>query len=170
LVASPYAKRGVVDNTFYTQLNVVKTVEQILGVAPMNQEDRAAEPMFNAFTNTPDYTPYTDQPNQVCLTYGMTGGCTSEFQPTSTPATSKAVNAGTVPASVHAIYEQWVAWQANQHFGGLHPIVDYANPQQLNRWDWYETHDWKVPYPGDGAILAPSQVPGATLPAGYLGG
>ena len=45
LVASPYAKRGVVDNTYYTQLNVVKTIEQILGIAPMNQEDRAAEPM-----------------------------------------------------------------------------------------------------------------------------
>jgi hypothetical protein len=26
-----------------------------------------------------------------------------------------------------------------------------------------------VPYPGDKAILAPSQVPGAQLPAGYLG-
>ena len=29
--------------------------------------------------------------------------------------------------------------------------------------------DWKTPYPGDNAILPPSQVPGANLPAGYLG-
>jgi len=29
----------------------------ILGVAPMNQDDRAAEPMFSAFTSTPDFTP-----------------------------------------------------------------------------------------------------------------
>ena len=59
LIASPYAKRGIVDSTYYSQLNLVKTIEQILGIAPMNQEDRAAEPMFDAFTNTPDYTPYT---------------------------------------------------------------------------------------------------------------
>ena len=42
LIASPYAKRGIIDSTYYTQLNVVKTIEQILGIAPMNQEDRAA--------------------------------------------------------------------------------------------------------------------------------
>ena len=34
MIASPYAKRGIVDNSYYTQLNVVKTIEQILGVAP----------------------------------------------------------------------------------------------------------------------------------------
>ena len=75
-----------------------------------------------------------------------------------------------MPVSERAIYAQWVAWQANQHFGGLRPIVDYANPEQLNRYDWYSAHDWKVPYPGDKAILAPAQVPGANLPADYLGG
>ena len=41
-IANPYAKRGVVNDAYYTQLNVVKTMEQILGVAPMNPEDRAA--------------------------------------------------------------------------------------------------------------------------------
>jgi len=29
LIASPYAARGIVDNSYYTQLNVVKTIEQI---------------------------------------------------------------------------------------------------------------------------------------------
>ena len=72
LIASPYAKRGIVDSTYYSQLNLVKTIEQILGVAPMNQEDRAAEPMFDAFTNTPDYTPYTVVPNIIPLTQGLT--------------------------------------------------------------------------------------------------
>ena len=72
LVASPYAKRGIVDNSYYTQLNVVKTIEQILGVAPMNQEDRAAWPMYSAFTNTPDVAPYDVVPNQIPLTQGLT--------------------------------------------------------------------------------------------------
>ncbi|MDQ2728416.1 MAG: hypothetical protein M3Y91_11260, partial [Actinomycetota bacterium] len=70
-VASPYAKRGLVNSSYYTQLNLVKTIEQILGVPPMNQEDRAAEPMFNAFTNTPDLTPFSTLPNQIPLTYGL---------------------------------------------------------------------------------------------------
>jgi hypothetical protein len=48
-------------------------------------------------------------------------------------------------------------------------IQDWANPAQLNRLDWYSAHNWRVPYPGDKKILGPSQVPGANLPAGYLG-
>ncbi len=51
---------------------MVKTIEQILGIAPMNQEDRAAYPMFDAFTNTPDFTPYNVRPNQIPLTQGLT--------------------------------------------------------------------------------------------------
>jgi hypothetical protein len=30
---------------------VVRTIEQMLGFAPMNQEDRAAYPMVSAFTS-----------------------------------------------------------------------------------------------------------------------
>ncbi len=63
-IASPYVKRGVVNNSYYTQLNVVKTMEQILGVAPMNQEGRAAVPMFDAVTNKPDFTPFTTRPTR----------------------------------------------------------------------------------------------------------
>ena len=61
-VASPYVNRGAIDSEYFTQLNVVKTIEQILGIQPMNQEDRAAEPMWSAFNNTPDLTPYNALP------------------------------------------------------------------------------------------------------------
>ena len=37
-VVSPYSASGVNDN-YYTQLNMVRTIEQILGIPPMNQED-----------------------------------------------------------------------------------------------------------------------------------
>ncbi len=57
-VISPYAKGGVQDE-YETQLNMVRTVEQILGIQPMNQEDYAAEPMYGAFTETPNFEPYT---------------------------------------------------------------------------------------------------------------
>ena len=40
-VISPYSRPGV-DDSYYTQLDMVKTVEQILGISPMNQERRLA--------------------------------------------------------------------------------------------------------------------------------
>ena len=42
-------------------------------------------------------------------------------------------------------------------------VPDYASPEQMNRFTWYQAHGWKVPYPGDSKIYAPSQVPGAPL-------
>jgi YVTN family beta-propeller protein len=160
LIASPYAKRGVIDDTYYSQLNVVRTIEQILGIQPMNQEDRAAEPMFDAFTNTADTTPYTHEPNQIPLTQGLPSGSTA-----AAPAQASAV-----PASEQAVYQKWVAWSQAGRFNGIKAVQDWANAEQLNHLDWYSAHDWKVPYPGEKAILAPDQVPGANLPAGYLGG
>ena len=168
LVASPYAKQGIVDNSYYTQLNVVKTIEQILGVAPMNQEDRAAWPMFNDFTNKANNTPYTYVPNQIPLTQGLTASSSSSSKaaPTFAPATPSQLK---IPASERAVYEQWVVWSHNGRFNGRGAIQDWANPAQLNRLDWYSAHGWKVPYPGDKQILPPNQVPGHSLPADYLG-
>ena len=74
-----------------------------------------------------------------------------------------------IPAAERGIYLKWVVWSRNGHFTGKGALVDWANPAQLNRLDWYSAHGWKVPYPGDKRILAPSEVPGANLPAGYLG-
>jgi YVTN family beta-propeller protein len=168
LVASPYAKRGIVDSSYYTQLNVVKTIEQILGVAPMNQEDRAAWPMYDAFTNTPDLAPYDVVPNQIPLTQGLTSSSSSSkaAATTFTPATPTQLG---VPRSERAVYEDWVVWSRDGRFVGSHAIQDFANPAQLNRLDWYSAHGWKVPYPGDKKILAPYQVPGHNLPSDYLG-
>jgi len=162
LIASPYAQRGIVDDSYYSQLNVVKTIEQILGIAPMNQEDRAASPMWDAFTNTTDYTPYDVVPNQIPLTLGLTSAAKGTLVP-ATPAQQG------IPAAVRGIYLQWVVWSRDGRFNGNGAIQDWANPAQLNRLDWYSAHNWRVPYPGDKAILSPSQVPGANLPAGYLG-
>jgi len=66
-VISPYARHGVVDSHFYTIINLNRTVEQILGLSPLNQFDLAAEPMFTSFTGRPDFTPYTARPNNIPL-------------------------------------------------------------------------------------------------------
>jgi YVTN family beta-propeller protein len=166
MIASPYARRGIIDNTYYSQLNVVKTIEQILGIAPMNQEDRAAWPMFNAFTNTPDFAPYDAAPNQIPLTQGLTATKNAQGVQTWVPASPAKLG---IPRSEWKVYEAWVVWSRDGRFNGKGAIQDWANPAQLNRLDWYSAHNWKVPYPGDKKILMPDQVPGHNLPADYLG-
>ena len=64
---SPYVKHGVVNSDFFSIINMYRTIEQILGLSPMNQFDLAAEPMFSVFTSKPDFTPYTARPNQIPL-------------------------------------------------------------------------------------------------------
>ncbi len=58
LVISPYTQTGKVDHTFYDQDSMIRTMELILGLKPMNQFDASAIPMLNAFTNQPNFAPY----------------------------------------------------------------------------------------------------------------
>jgi hypothetical protein len=57
LVVSPYVKRKNLDSTMYTTSSMVHTIELILGLPTMTQFDRAATPMYNAFTSDPDFSP-----------------------------------------------------------------------------------------------------------------
>ena len=66
-VVSPYARRGAVVSTQYNTVCLLRTIEQILGLAPMNQFDAAAPPMRDCFTDAPDFTPYVCLPNTVPL-------------------------------------------------------------------------------------------------------
>lgn len=67
LVISPYTKRGEVISSYYSQINMVRTIENILGLPPMNQLDRSAEPMVDCFTAKPDFTPYNALKNNIPL-------------------------------------------------------------------------------------------------------
>ncbi len=66
-VISPYTKRGTVVSTQYNQTSLLRTMELILGLPPMNQFDAGATPMFACFTDKPDFTPFTAVPNNVPL-------------------------------------------------------------------------------------------------------
>jgi len=68
LVISPYTKRGQLISTFYNQAGVLHTMERILGLPPMNQQDAMAPIMFECFNNVPDFTPYTALPSNIPLT------------------------------------------------------------------------------------------------------
>ncbi len=66
-VVSPYTKRKAVVNTQYNQTSLLRTMGLILGLPPMNQMDASATPMFDCFTETPDFTPFVALPNNVPL-------------------------------------------------------------------------------------------------------
>lgn len=64
---SPYAKRGAVISTQFNTTSILRTIEQILGLPPMNQFDASATPMFDCFTDEPDFTSYEALPSNIAL-------------------------------------------------------------------------------------------------------
>jgi hypothetical protein len=170
-VISPWAQHGTVVDTYYSQLSIVRTIEQILGAKPLNEKVAAATPMYDAFTTKPNFTPFNAVPNQVPLTegistapacgldtLGLTGAAATALATTEAQQTA-------VPASMQPIAAQWATWLTSQHTTGNGAVPDYADPEQMNRYSWYQAHDWTVPYPGDTKIYTPSQVPGAYIPS-----
>ncbi len=66
-VISPYSRLRRTISTNYNQTSVVRTIEQILGLPPMNVIDATALPLFDCFTDKFDGTPYTALPNRIPL-------------------------------------------------------------------------------------------------------
>ena len=130
-VASPYARNGLVDHTYYTQVDVLRTVEQILGLPPMNQMDLAATPMRDAFTDTPDATPYD-----------------------AIPASTVSLPADHLTGRAAVLAGQWA--QAARHFDLSAP--DAVDADVHNHVDWYATHGFSKPYPGESRVLTPHEL------------
>ncbi|GHE79531.1 phosphoesterase [Amycolatopsis deserti] len=165
-IISPWARHGVVDSRYYSQITMIRTIEQILGIHPMNQKDSAATPMSAAFTQTPDFTPFTALPNRTSLTAGLKTPppCGADV-PAPQNATATAVATDAVPADKQQVAAQWAEWQGHQRLTGPDAVPDYANPAQMDHFTWYQTHGWAQPYPGEDRIFAPEQVPGAYIPS-----
>ena len=64
---SPYVKRGATVSTRYNTTSLIRTMEQILGLPPMNQFDAGAVPMFDCFVDTPNLEPFQSVPITVPL-------------------------------------------------------------------------------------------------------
>lgn len=59
LVIVQYMQRGKRVSTYYSQINMVRGSDNILGVPPMNQLDLTANPMMSCSGNRSDYSHYT---------------------------------------------------------------------------------------------------------------
>ena len=143
-IVSPYAVQGgPTDHTYYTQVNMTRTIEQILGLPPMNQFDLVASPMTTAFVKgtSPDdnFKPWTHVPNQVALDEGVVA---STADPASSPAVAK-------------LRKDWLQKKA-QLFAGKLNKPDAEDPDAVNHFNWYMTTGFTRPYPGEKTVRPPS--------------
>ncbi len=67
MAISPYSKRKFVDSTLYTTVSMLRSIELMLGLDPMNRFDALTPPLTNCFQETPDLTPYQARPNRIPL-------------------------------------------------------------------------------------------------------
>ncbi|MDX2443217.1 MAG: bifunctional YncE family protein/alkaline phosphatase family protein [Bacteroidales bacterium] len=120
LVVSPYTKRKQVVSTNYSQINMFRTIENILGIPPLNQFDLAAVPMLDCFTNKPDFKPYKALPNNIPL---------DEINPELTSL------------SGYALF--WAQKSMEQNLDEL----DRIDEDTFNRIIWHSVKGYNVPYP-----------------------
>jgi hypothetical protein len=66
LLASPWVRRGYTSHVHYDESSLHHTIELILGVPPHNGAVASAAPMYDAFTGTPDDTPFEYTPRREC--------------------------------------------------------------------------------------------------------
>ncbi|HWZ76230.1 MAG TPA: bifunctional YncE family protein/alkaline phosphatase family protein [Candidatus Sulfotelmatobacter sp.] len=143
-VVSPYAvQNGPSDHTYYTQVNMTRTIEQILGLPPMNQFDLVATPMRTAFLKgTPsaaNFKPWTHVPNQVPLDDGVVASAA--------PTTGG--------AAVKVLRKAWLQKKA-EIFAGKLTRPDSEDPDTVNHLNWYLSTGFTRPYPGESKVRPPS--------------
>jgi hypothetical protein len=137
-IISPYAVQYApkADHTTYTAASMDRTIEQILGMTPMTQFDLVASPMRTAFTNTPNFAPYT----AIAPTIPLNTLCVSS------PCTT---------ASADTIDGAW-RLASDQLFRGKINQADAVDADVLNHVDWYAATSFKRPYPGEKTVRWPS--------------
>ncbi len=123
LAISPYARRGAIDSTFYSQPSMVKTVELMLGLPALSMFDLVAHDMRASFLEpgqAPDLTPYTALVPAQSL-YDV----------------NERVGALRGPARAAALASSRMRLD----------IPDAAPSDELNRILWHDARGWNTPYP-----------------------
>ncbi len=150
-VISPYVvQNGPAISTYLTQVNFTRTIEQILGITPMNQFDLTATPLRTVFIDNPPQDNF--QPwSHVAAEYPLTSGtnCTSVPAGKAAPATTKD------SPKVKALRAAWLQEKA-KIFAGKYSKPDSEDSDIVNHYDWYEATGFTRPYPGEKTVRFPS--------------
>jgi len=143
-IISPYAvQNGPTDHTYYSQVNMTRTIEQILGLPPMNQFDLTATPMRTDFTDNPppdNFLPWTHVPEQIPLSQGVTPS----------PDDAK------LSPKVRALKRAWLQKKAEISAGKM-TKPDSEDPDTVNHFNWYMSTGFTRPYPGEKTVRPPSE-------------
>jgi YVTN family beta-propeller protein len=151
-VISPYTiapqapDQGKAIHTTYTAENINRTIENILGALPLTQFDLVASPMFDAFQDTPDLTPYDCLPATIALDQGpdLPAGKTVSYTSTE---------------------KEWLKATAKV-MKGKYDKADAVDPNFLNHVTWYVTTGWNRPYPGEDKVQTPGPLVKAAMKYG----
>ena len=174
-VVSPYVKQQVnsdgtgagvsAESTFYTQVNMTRTIEQILGLKPMNQNDLVASPMTTLFTDNPplnNFLPWAHAPNEVPLCYGVAGyTAPTNLTPSINTCSTTAAALNESP-KVKALRAGWMKMKTEVFATKWH-IPDSLDPSTVSHFDWYEATGFKVPFPGEKVVRPASDFRKAVL-------
>jgi YVTN family beta-propeller protein len=155
--------QGKVVHTIYTQENINRTIEQILGFEPLTQFDLVASPMFEAFGEVPDFTPYTHVPATVPLNEGPNGtflgwsGLGASFGELElTPLQKAWIEASGERTKGDPLQKAWIE-ASNEMMKDKLTKPDAVDPNFMSHAIWYSATDWKRPYPGDTEIKRPDE-------------
>jgi hypothetical protein len=142
------------ESTFYTQVNMTRTIEQILGITPMNQNDLVASPMRTLFVENPpevNFLPWAYVPNGVPLCYGVSGySAPSTINPGFNTCSTTTLTRQASPA-VRALMAGWMKKKA-EIFAGKYHLPDSEDVDTVSHYDWYEATGFKVPFPGEKTV------------------
>jgi len=150
-VISPWVKKGITNSHYWTVINMTRSIEQILGLPAMNQNDAGAEPMSEIFTNEPDFTPYNVEQNQIPLT---------TLNGTPEANTAALANTAQVTPEAQEQSKKWTEWsnKNKDKFTGKNASPDEVNANMMNHAVWYATKGFDKPYPGENKVHTPDEV------------
>ena len=132
-IVGPYVKQGCVDSTRYNTVNMLATMEQVLGIAPLNLNDANAIPMANAFdTAQPPVWKFTAVPSALLANTTLP-----------IPKSAYAANAEAQLKPLHT-----GAWWAARTRGMDFSVEDHLDSNKFNRLVWTGTMGNK-PYPSE---------------------
>jgi YVTN family beta-propeller protein len=114
LVISPYNKRHQIFSANFNQLHMLRTIELMLGMKPLNQFDAATPPMREVFQERAGYQPYAQHKNEIALNLRN-------------PPLKKLTGAA----------RHWAAVSASLDFSA----PDRADPELLTAVLWHHAHD-----------------------------
>jgi hypothetical protein len=142
------------DSTFYTQVNLTRTIEQILGLKPMNQNDPVASPMKTLIVDDPpreNFLPWAHVPNAVPLCYGVAGYVAPTNITPGLNTCSSTTAALKDSPQVKALRAGWMKMKT-QVFAARYHMPDSLDPDTVSHYDWYEATGFKVPFPGEKTV------------------